>query len=128
MPHIASTLTSDTRYTDWTRNADGRLIEGHSVTVKGGFGLANKQFVTPQGAILTPVSDADVEFLERHSHFQEHAKAGFVKVIAKGKPEGEVAAHNMKLGDASQPMNPQMFKEGAKDDPTVLRVNTQVKV
>ncbi len=127
MPHIASTLTSSTRYVEWIRGGDGRLVEGKSVTIKGGFGLANDKFVTPKGAILSEVNDEELAFLEANTHFQEHVKNGFITVIRGRAVDGEKVASSMKLGDASQPLNPQMFKDGAKDDPSVLRVSTQVK-
>lgn len=128
MPHIASTLTCDNRYTDWIHGGDGRLVEGKSVTVKGGFGLANKQFITPQGAILTEVSDADIAFLESHKQFRDHVEHGFIKVISRGSLDGTAAAKGMTQGDKSQPLSPKSFKEGSKDDPGILRASTgQVK-
>lgn len=124
MPYIASTLTSPTRYVDWLRAGDGSLVEKRSVTIKGGFGLADKNFVTHQGAVLTSVSDDELAFLESDSHFKEHVKEGFLKVFRKGSVEGEKAADGMKLGDKSQPLNPLQFKSKTKDDVEALTVNT----
>ena len=124
MPYIASTLTSPTRYVDWLRAGDGSLVEKKSVTIKGGFGLAHKNFVTHQGAVLTSVTDEELSFLESDWHFKEHLKEGFVKVIRKGPAEGEKAATDMKLGDKSQPINPLQFKTKNKDDVEALTVNT----
>ncbi len=124
MPHIASTLTNSTKYTEWNRNADGRLTAGRSVTIKGGFGLADKNFVTPTGAILTSISDDDLAFLERDHHFNEHIKNGFLKVYKKGAVPGEKAMDGMKLGDASQPLNPMQFQDNDPNKPETLSVST----
>ncbi|ASW06301.1 hypothetical protein [Rhizobium sp. 11515TR] len=124
MPHIASTLTNSTKYTEWNRNSDGRLTAGRSVTIKGGFGLADKNFVTPTGAILTSISDDDLAFLEKDHHFNEHVKNGFLKVYRKGAVPGEKAMDGMKLGDASQPLNPMQFQDNDPSKPEVLSVST----
>lgn len=121
MPHIASTLSCPTEYTDWKRVADGTLVKGHSVVVKGGFGLADKNFITPTGAVLTEVSADDVAFLEQNVHFKEHQRGGFVKILSK-REDGEKAADKMTLGDKSQPMHPSQFKD--KTDIESLSVNT----
>ncbi|NTJ46905.1 hypothetical protein G6K93_07750 [Agrobacterium rhizogenes] len=124
MPHIASTLTNSTKYTEWNRNSDGRLTAGRSVTIKGGFGLADKNFVTPTGAILTSISDDDLAFLEGDHHFKEHLKGGFLKIYKKGAVPGEKAMDGMQLGDASQPLNPMQFQDNDPSKPEVLSVNT----
>lgn len=110
MPHIASTLTNSTRYTDFERAGDGSLIEKFAVTVNGGFGLANKNFITPQGAVLTQVSDEEAAFLMKHQQFKDHMKGGFVKVLAKSQ-DGEKVAADMDRADKSQPLSPASFKE-----------------
>lgn len=124
MPHIASTLTNSTKYTEWRRNDDGRLIEGRSVVIKGGFGLADKNFVTPTGAILTSISDDELAFLETDYHFKEHVKGGFLKVYKKGPVAGEKAADGMQLGDKSQPLNPMQFQDNDPNKPETLSVST----
>lgn len=123
MPHVASTLTCDNKYATYLRGADNFLTENESVTIKGGFGLANQNFVTPTGAVLTPVTDADVALLEKHPQFKDHQDKGFVKIL-KGSADGDKAASGMTLGDKSQPLNPQMYQ--AKDDanPEILSVST----
>lgn len=122
MPYVASTLTNSTKYTDWTRN-EGKLIEGLSVTIKGGFGLADKNFVTPTGAVLTKVTDEEFEFLQTNHHFKQHANNGFVKVY-KGSVPGEKAMDGMQLGDKSSPMNPMQFAEKDEGKPEIMSVNT----
>jgi hypothetical protein len=124
MPHIASTLTCDNKYSNYIRGGDGFLTETESVVVKGGFGLANKNFVTPQGATLTPVTDAELALLEQHSQFKAHQEKGFVKVIKGGSADGEKAASSMTLGDKSQPLNPQMYQKKDDSRPEILSVNT----
>jgi NAD kinase len=126
MPYIASTLTCNQKYACFHRGGDGFLteIEDKSVLVKGGFGLANHNFVTPTGATLTPVTDAQLAFLEQHSQFLEHQEKGFVKIIKSSNADGDKAASGMTLGDKSQPLNPQMYKKKDDQNPDVLSVNT----
>lgn len=126
MPHIASTLTSDQKYTHFSRNADGFLteVEEKTVLIRGGFGLANKHFVTPTGATLTQVTDEQLASLEQHSQFKAHQEKGFVKVIKSGSADSDKAASGMTLGDKSQPLNPQMYHKKDESRPEVLSVNT----
>lgn len=127
MPHIASTLTCDNRYANYVRGGDGFLTEVESVTIKGGFGLANQNFVTPTGATVTSVTDAELALLEKHSQFKEHQARGFVKVL-KGTTDGDKGAVGMTLGDKSQPLNPQMYHKKDDERPEILSVSTdQVK-
>jgi hypothetical protein len=125
MPYVASTLTCDQKYAHFNRGEDGYLteIEDQSVVIKGGFGLANKSFVTPTGATLTTVTDEQLASLERHAQFRMHREKGFVKVI-KGSADGDKAASGMTLGDKSQPLNPQMYEKKDSERPEVLSVNT----
>jgi hypothetical protein len=125
MPYIASTLTCDQKYSHFSRGADGFLteIEGKSVLIKGGFGLATKNFVTPTGATLTQVTDDQLASLEEHSQFRMHQEKGFVKIV-KGSADGDKAASGMVLGDKSQPLNPQMYAKKDDQRPEVLSVNT----
>lgn len=123
MPHVASTLTNTTKYTNWIRGGDGRLVMGKSVTIGGGFGLANKNFVTQTGASITSVTDEELKFLEADYHFQEHQKAGFVRVY-KSAVNGDRALGDMAAGDASQPLSPMSYQEKDDKDPSVMSVHT----
>lgn len=126
MPHIASTLTCDQKYAHYYRSGDGFLteIEDQAVVIKGGFGLANKHFVTPTGATLTSVTDAQLALLEQHTQFKQHQEKGFVKIIKSGSADGDKAAAGMTLGDKSQPLNPQMYQKKNDERPDILSVNT----
>jgi len=127
MPHIASTLTCDNRYANYLRG-DGILTEAEGVTIKGGFGLANQNFVTPTGAVVTAVTDSELALLEKHPQFREHQARGFVKIL-KGTTDGDKGAVGMTLGDKSQPINPQMYQKKDDERPEILSVSTdQLKV
>jgi hypothetical protein len=100
--YVISTLTADTRYTNWTKS-EGVNLEGRSVVVRGGAGIVRgvgKDAITPQ-ALRTEVSDDDAAFLEAHPHFQEHVKKGFAR-IANRADDPEKAARSMGK-DASRP-------------------------
>jgi hypothetical protein len=125
MPYIASTLTCDQKYAHYQRNGDFvNEIEDKTVLIKGGFGLANKNFVTPTGATLTQVTDEQLASLEQHSQFKLHQEKGFLKVIKGGSADGDKAASGMTLGDKSQPRNPQMYQKKDDSRPEILSVNT----
>lgn len=125
MPYIASTLTCDQKYAHFVRNGDFLTeVEDQTVIVKGGFGLANQNFVTPTGAVMTPVTDAQLASLEKHSQFKVHQDKGFVKVIKSGSADGDKAASGMTLGDKSQPLNPQMYQKKDDEKPEIISVHT----
>lgn len=121
MPYIASTSTCPTSYTEWSHGPDNRLIKGRSVVIKGGYGMANENFVTPQGAVITEVTEDELNFLQSDHHFKEHEKNGFVTIIAGRKaPSGERVEKDMSPGDKSQPIRPEQFKnDGNVEDISV---------
>ena len=123
MPHVASTLTADNRYTEYKDGGADMPTPVQDVLIKGGIGVANKMMVTPTGAILTEVTDEQVEMLQRNQLFQMHEKGGFVKIIGR-KVDGDKLASDMVTRDGSAPLTPSHFAEKNKDDPTVLSVNS----
>ena len=123
MPHVASTLTCNNIYAEYHNSGTGAPIRGHQVEIKGGHGMADKNFVTPTGAVLTEVTDEDVAMLEKCPAFIEHQKGGFVHIL-KRKVDGEKIVSDMKTRDGSAPLTPAHFKDKDPNDPSVLSVNS----
>lgn len=124
MPHVASTMSSDTHYSDWTSNPGGinvkKEITGKKqVTVHGGHGVAklhkNGARITPEG-VITEVTEAELAFLQKDEVFQTHLKHGFVKILsnAASKAAPEKIAKDMAGADASAPLTDKDFKKGGR--------------
>jgi hypothetical protein len=116
MRHIISTLSADTRYTNW-RNDAGLNTPDHSVLVRGGAGVAligGGQIVeTPQG-VRTEVSDSDAVFLSEHPQFKEHVARGFVRILNTAQDPDKVA-ESMASDVGSLPKTPEDVKKAADE-------------
>jgi hypothetical protein len=110
---VYSTLANDQSYTNYTdakdRRSDLPSVIG-SVYIKGGFGVADKQFLTPQGAV-TEVDDDELEMLNANYDFQQHVKRGHIKVSDMEAPAEKVAA-DMDHSDPSLPLNENDYADG----------------
>lgn len=112
MPYVYSTATCDGSYVEY--KPDSSRGHGHSeiikkVTIKGGHGVATKNFVTPKG-VMTKVTDEELEFLLKNKSFQRHVKAGFM-AYDKSKVDPEKKAIDMAPGDNSRPLTPKDFEK-----------------
>lgn len=99
---VISTLTADTRYTNWKHSSGINMPDG-DVLVRGGAGISlrdGSRVVTPLG-VQTEVSDEDATFLAEHPHFKAHKKAGFVQICDSSQVPDK-AAKDMAT-DASAP-------------------------
>ena len=110
--HVISTLTADNQYNAWV-NQGGINERTRSVLVRGGAGVANSQFITPEG-VRTPVSNEDAEFLLSHGLFQEHQKRGFVKLINMDRDPDSVA-QSMSKDEGARPRNEKDVERFSKD-------------
>jgi len=110
--HVISTLTADNQYNDWV-NHGGMNSLTKSVLVRGGAGVANRQFVTPDG-VRTPVTNEEAEFLSNHALFREHQERGFVKIINIDRDPNSVA-QAMSKDDGSRPRNDGDVERFVKD-------------
>lgn len=123
MPHIASTLTGSQIYTSYHQGPNDLQEIERQVLIHGGSGIANKMMITPKGAILTPVTDDELELLETNTVFRLHLDNGFVRILRKSV-DGEKASADMSIGDKSSPLNPAMFAEKNSEKPETLSVNS----
>ncbi len=132
MPHIASTMTSDVKYTRWTSNPGGintkkEVTTGKDhVLIRGGHGVAQRKadggLVTPNG-IITSVTEEELAFLMKDEVFQTHLKAGAVKVL-KHNTTPEKAVKDMATESKSAPLTDKDFKKGGRAQvPENMKVN-----
>jgi hypothetical protein len=114
--HIISTLSADTKYTQWARGP-GLNQEQRSVLVRGGAGVAlrgaGQQVYTPDG-IRTEVSDDDAVFLAAHPQFQQHMARGFVKIVDRPL-DADTVAQRMEDDTGSNPKTPADVKLAAEE-------------
>lgn len=100
--YIFSTLANDQKYQNYHKGGGDIPVQGHSVIIKGGTGVANDRLITPLG-VATEVTDKDLEELEKNPNFLEHKKNGFI-VVKQKKAEAEKIAADMNLKDESAPL------------------------
>lgn len=113
MPYVYSTLTASQAYTVWTKGVEGSLPRGTKIVeIKGGNGVADKNFITPRG-VATMVTDEQLKALNECPAYIRHKKAGFISEDTKEvAPERKVVDMNAK--DASAPKTPADFEKAPK--------------
>lgn len=91
------------------------MLPARKVTIKGGHGIADKHFWTPQG-VMTEVPDNIADELEKNAEFQAMVKAGFATLEAK-RVDAEKVASNLEGRDGSAPIVPQDYELKGKKAP-----------
>ena len=114
--YVFSTLVSDQRYVDWSKGASDLPIEGQSVFIKGGTGVANDRFVTPLG-VMTEVTEEEMKLLSANEMFKLHKGNGFITVQEKSADPEKVAA-DMSLDDPSSPKTPSSYQDAGDSTAT----------
>lgn len=118
MPQIASTLTSDVKYTLWHATKGGVNREISHVTIRGGHGVAHRRdnggVDTPVG-MITSVTDEQLTQLRADEVFQTHVRNGFVRVIESDrKVDPEKVVKDLEPREPSAPLQDSDFKEGGR--------------
>ena len=122
MPYIVSTHSSDVEYANWVPNKEGgvnirkEIANGKTgVLIEGGHMVAQKSgtrgIFTPEG-VVTKVTDDELAFLEADQTFQQHKRAGCVKVL-KSKPDGAEVSRDMALSKDT-PLTARDFEKGGR--------------
>lgn len=112
--YVYSTLTADQIYNSWTHDGSEKnsalpTVE-HSVLIKGGSNVVDrKTLVTPTGAVVTKITQKDLDALNENAVFKLHQTNGFIKVKEHAE-DGEAAASDMDTRDQSAPLVPEDFK------------------
>lgn len=107
--HVYSKIATDMNYNDYAGGSDQTLSRViHTVTIKGGAGVANKNIITPRG-VHTEISEEDKNFLLRNGIFQKHFEAGFVTIEEHFEDPDKVATNLTEGPDPSAPLTPEDF-------------------
>lgn len=115
MPYITSTATCGTDYTIYQKTDSGVVKPIKTISIKGGANCVDKLYVT-RNAVVTKVSDDDLEVLMQHPEFKRHMEAGFIKVSKVVKEENN---KGMQAEDKSAQLTPEKYKKRGKKAPIV---------
>lgn len=123
MPYVYSTLTADQLYTVWSHDGSekGAPLPNaeRQVLIKGGTNVVDrKTLVTPTGAVVTKVSEQELEDLRGNDVFKLHEKNGYI-AVKDHVEDGEAAASEMDTRDQSAPLVPADY-EGSETGAPVL--------
>ena len=117
---VYSTLTCDNTYAIYKQtDVKSNAIISHKILIKGGHGVATKQFVTPYG-VMTEIEDSDMDLLREDYHFKNHVEKGFIKVIKKREYDVEKACKDLKDKDRSAPKTPKDFEKSDTDEDKII--------
>lgn len=109
--YIYSTLSSSMHYENHVPGGGDLPQVASSVFIQGGANIPDKFLRTPDGAVITPVSDEELTALEANEIFQLHKANGFI-VVSDKKHDAEAVAADMTTRDASAPLVDSDFVEG----------------
>lgn len=110
--YIYSTLAADVNYTNFVAGGADIPTALEPVHIKGGTGVIDGRMVTNHGAVVTEVTEEQLEYLRANSVFQIHEKNNFIQVSDE-LVDVEVAAADMDR-DPSAPMTPHDLKDEDK--------------
>lgn len=108
--YVYSTLTCDQAYTEWKQGPNDHPMQGRTVVIKGGAGVANDRVITPLG-VRTEIEEEDIPVLKANEVFKLHEANGFVR-IDRNRTDAEKVASDMQRGDGSAPLTTSTY-EGA---------------
>ena len=107
MPYIISTMSQGRDYVFYESREDKGCVvskEVARISIKGGQGGADrKTLITPEGGVITEVSDAQLELLKTHPLFNKHLADGFV-YIGGSENNAKAAVKDMEQNDAGAQM------------------------
>lgn len=109
---VYSTLTASVRYCAGQPGEGGMIVPTDGILIEGGANVANKNLITPTGAVVTPVTGEELDLLRGDPTFQLHEANGYLKVSEHREDGEKVAGQDMKLRDESAPLTPEDFKPG----------------
>lgn len=110
--YIYSTLSQPQAYTLYQKSGNDIPQKVGSVLIHGGANIADKNLVTPYGAV-TKITDEQLEMLQESRHFKDHERLGYIRV-SKSNIDPNKAAEDMTGKDKSAQKTPEeMIEEGA---------------
>lgn len=115
--YIYSTLSSTMNYENSTKGGGDLPIPTGSVVIQGGANIPDKFLRTPDGAVVTPVTEKELEILNANEVFRKHVENGFI-VVSDKKRDTEVVAADMETRDKSAPLVDADFEAAGQPTPT----------
>lgn len=109
--YIYSTLAAAVNYQVTSAGGGDLPIAGQDIVIQGGANIPDKYMRTPDGAVVTPVTEQELEALQANEVFKLHVANGFLKVTDK-KYEPEKVAADMEGRDNSAPLVDADFRDG----------------
>ncbi len=111
--YVYSTLAASVNYTVYQKQANDMQVPVANVLIQGGAGVADSNFVTPQG-VVTVITNEQLEILKKVPLFNDHVKAGHIKVQER-KVDVEAIVADMNRMDPSAPKTPESPEFQSKD-------------
>lgn len=115
--YVYSTLSSSMNYQNYEPGGGDLSLPAGSVVIQGGANIPDKYLRTPDGAVITPVTEEELAILQSNSVFQLHVKNGFI-VVKDKKADGEAVAADMESRDQSAPLVDADFEAAGQPTPT----------
>lgn len=110
--YVYSTLTASVRYAAGSPGEPGMIVPNDGILIEGGANVANKNLITPSGAVVTQIDGDQLALLRSDETFKLHEANGYLKVSEHREDGEKVAGQDMKLRDESAPLTPDDFKPG----------------
>jgi hypothetical protein len=110
--YVYSTLSASVRYAASEPGGADVPVPTDGILIGGGTNVANKNLITPRGAVITEVSPEQLQRLRDDEVFKLHEANGFVTVSDHLEDGEKVAGSGMETRDASAPLTPEDYKEG----------------
>jgi hypothetical protein len=111
MNYVYSTLSSTNVYPVYKKEASGNSTSLRDIRINGGANVLQKvdgALITPKGAV-TPVSDEDLESLQKDPTFRLHMQNGYITIDRKDKSINK-AIETMEKRDNSTPYTAEDMK------------------
>jgi len=114
--YIYSTLSASVRYAASEPGGADVPVPTDGILVAGGTNVANKNLITPRGAVVTEVTEEQLERLRNDEVFKLHQANGFVTISSKLEDGEKVASADLEGRDASAPLTPEDYdgKDGVE--------------
>lgn len=109
--YIYSTLAAAVNYQTYATGGGDVPVATREIVIQGGANIPDKYMRTPDGSVVTPVSEEELEALRANPVFALHEKNGFIKVSEKLHDTEKVAA-DMTSRDESAPLVDSDFDAG----------------
>lgn len=120
---IVSTLSANMDYTTYGKGGGDLPVVAGVVHVAGGANIPDKFMRTPEGGVITGVTDEELSMLQENEVFRLHKQNGFIKILDSKPKSSEVAASDMEGRDQSAPLVDQDFPDHQQPKPNAPAEN-----